>query len=499
MNARDGGQRQVAAVVLAAGGSTRMGRTKQLLPIEGQPMVRRVVQAVCAAGLAQVVVVLGAQAQAIAETLTDLPVEIVVNDAWAAGLSTSVRAGLAALRDEVQAALMVLADQPALSPDLLHKLVERYRASGAPIVAPVFAGRRGNPVLFDRSLFAELAAVEGDRGGRVLLQTHAAQVDWVTVTDEAILLDIDTPADYHAWAGQAPGGESKDWPINALAHTGPKEGDGLKTMGQQIDKLGIIQHIIIDMDGVLYRGNEPIPGTAAFLDFLRREEIGFLLATNNATRTPDQFVAKLADMGVTVYPHEILTSSIATAGYLAGIAPPGTRVFVVGQDGLHSALREAGFHLVDRDAEYVVVGMDFTICYDRLRDATLEIRTGATFIGTNPDKTFPSEVGIVPGAGSLLAFLEAATGVKPTVVGKPGTTMIEQALQRLGARAETTAMLGDRLETDILGGQRSGLLTILVLSGVTDRALLAGSEIQPDLVFEDVAHLQAIWQEARRR
>ncbi len=209
MKARDREQPKVAAVVLAAGGSTRMGRTKQLLPLDGQPMVRRVVQAVCAAGLAQVVVVLGAQAEAISEALTDLPVEIVVNDAWAVGLSTSVRAGLAALRAEVQAALMVLADQPALSPDLLHRLVERYRASGAPIVAPAFGGQRGNPVLFDRRLFAELAAVEGDRGGRVLLRAHAAQVEWVTVDDKAILLDIDTPDDYQAWADQAPGGEGE--------------------------------------------------------------------------------------------------------------------------------------------------------------------------------------------------------------------------------------------------------------------------------------------------
>ena len=209
MKARDRKQPQVAAVVLAAGGSTRMGRTKQLLPLDGQPMVRRVVQAVCAAGLAQVVVVLGAQAEAISEALTDLPVEIVVNHAWAAGLSTSVRAGLAALRAEVQAALMVLADQPALSPGLIHRLVERYRASGAPIVAPAFGGQRGNPVLFDRRLFAELAAVEGDQGGRVLLRAHATQVEWVTVDDRAILLDIDTPDDYQAWADQAPGGEGE--------------------------------------------------------------------------------------------------------------------------------------------------------------------------------------------------------------------------------------------------------------------------------------------------
>ena len=270
-------------------------------------------------------------------------------------------------------------------------------------------------------------------------------------------------------------------------------------MNHRTSKLRTIRHIIIDMDGVLYRGAKAIPGTREFVEFLRENDIGFVLATNNATRTPQQFVDKLAGMGVKVHTEEVLTSAIATAGYLAGIAPPGARVFVVGQDGLHSALQEAGFHLVDKDAEYVVVGMDFTICYERLRDATLQIRAGATFIGTNPDKTFPSELGIVPGAGSLLAFLEAATGVTPTVIGKPGTAMVEQALAHMGARAETTAMLGDRLETDILAGQKGGLLTVLVLSGVTDRTMLAQSDVQPDLMFDDVVHLRAIWQEALGR
>jgi 4-nitrophenyl phosphatase len=259
-----------------------------------------------------------------------------------------------------------------------------------------------------------------------------------------------------------------------------------------------LRHLIIDMDGVLYRGDEPIPGTRAFVDFLRAQEIGFVMATNNATRTPQQFVAKLAGMGVTVHAEEILTSSLATAGYLASVATPGTRVFVVGQDGLRAALRDAGFDLVEDEAEYVVVGMDFAVCYERLAQATLLIRAGARFVGTNPDRTFPSERGIMPGAGSLLAFMEAATDVTPTVIGKPETAMIDQALARMGARADTTAMLGDRLETDILAGRRAGLLTLLVLSGVTDRALLAKSEIQPDLVFRDVAHLHTIWEEALR-
>ncbi len=260
--------------------------------------------------------------------------------------------------------------------------------------------------------------------------------------------------------------------------------------------LSDIRHLIIDMDGVLYRGNQAIPGTAGFLDLLRERGIGFVLATNNSTKTPEQYTAKLADMGVTVHPGEVLTSAQATAGYLAGIARPGARVFVVGMDGLWTALRQAGFTLVEEEAEYVVVGMDFRVCYERLAQATLQIRAGARFIGTNPDLTFPSERGIIPGAGALLAFLQAATGVAPIVIGKPETAMIDQALARLGASAATAAILGDRLETDILAGQRAGMRTLLVLSGVTDRTMLARSEIQPDLVFDDVAHLHAVWKEA---
>ncbi|MGD9047149.1 MAG: TIGR01457 family HAD-type hydrolase [Anaerolineae bacterium] len=265
---------------------------------------------------------------------------------------------------------------------------------------------------------------------------------------------------------------------------------------EQIDILRNLRNLVIDMDGVLYRGSEVIPGTGEFIGFLRDNGIGFVLATNNATRTQQQFVEKLAGMGVAIQASEVLTSSLATAGYLADIAPQGTRVFVVGMDGLQEALLEAGFALVEDQAEYVVVGMDFSVCYERLAQATLQIRAGAPFIGTNPDLTFPSEQGIVPGAGSLLAFLEAATSVTPTVIGKPGTAMMEQALAHLSAQPANTAMVGDRLETDILAGQRAGLHTLLVLSGVTDRAMLAGSYIQPGLVFDDVAHLRAVWEEA---
>ena len=188
----------VAAIVLAAGGSVRMGQPKQLLAIGGRPMVRRVAEAVCGTGLAQVVVVVGADAAAVAQALAGLPVTIVVNEAWANGLSTSVRVGIRSLRPEIQAALIVLADQPALTPELLETLVVRYRATGAPIVVPFFQGRRGNPVLFDRTLFPELLAVEGDQGGRALLGRYGQQMERVDVNDAAVTMDVDTRQDYES-------------------------------------------------------------------------------------------------------------------------------------------------------------------------------------------------------------------------------------------------------------------------------------------------------------
>ncbi len=197
MEAERGETLQVGAIILAAGASRRMGQPKQLLPVAGQPMVRRVTEAVCAAGLAQVIVVLGAHAQAVASVLQGLPVDLVVNHAWQAGLSTSVRAGIGALRPDIDAVLLVLADQPGLGPDLLRTLVDRYRAEGAPLVAPFYQGQRGNPVLFDRALFAELEGVEGDRGGRAIITRHEADLARVEVDDRAVLADIDTLEDYH--------------------------------------------------------------------------------------------------------------------------------------------------------------------------------------------------------------------------------------------------------------------------------------------------------------
>jgi 4-nitrophenyl phosphatase len=181
---------------------------------------------------------------------------------------------------------------------------------------------------------------------------------------------------------------------------------------------------------------------------------------------------------------------------MAQRGPAGATVYVIGEDGLHEASRERGLTLVDeraQQAEFVVVGWDRTLTWDKLRQACLLIRRGAHFVGTNPDRTYPTPEGLVPGNGATLAALEAATDVAPVIVGKPEPLLYRVALERLGTLPAETAALGDRLETDILGGVRAGTRTILVLSGVTTPAQLAASELQPDEVYTDIGAIARAW------
>jgi len=259
-----------------------------------------------------------------------------------------------------------------------------------------------------------------------------------------------------------------------------------------MDKLQSIKSLIIDLDGVLYRGDKPIESAREFIAFLQRGGIPFVLLTNNSTRTPGQYVKKLAGMGIAIEESAILTSAQATALYLEKIAPPGARVYAIGEDGLRAALGET--YTLSRDgADFVVVGMDTKLTYEKLKTATLLIRGGARFIGTNPDKTLPTEEGLIPGSGAILAALEAATGVAPFVVGKPEPAIFDLALARMKVGKEGAAVIGDRLETDILGGQRAGLITILVLSGATSQQDLGNSPVKPDFVFKNVKQLYESW------
>jgi len=191
-----------------------------------------------------------------------------------------------------------------------------------------------------------------------------------------------------------------------------------------MQRLITIRHLIIDMDGVLYRESDAIPGLVDFFGFLRQRDTRFVLATNNSTRTPAQYVEKMAGMGVQITPADLITSAQATAAYLREISPPGTPVYAVGQVGLTTALQEAGFVLDSRRVEFVVAGLDVHVTYEKLKTATLLIHRGARFIGTNPDVTLPTAEGLAPGAGAILAAIQASTGVAPTVIGKPEPTML---------------------------------------------------------------------------
>ncbi len=259
--------------------------------------------------------------------------------------------------------------------------------------------------------------------------------------------------------------------------------------------LSSIKAFAIDGDGVLYRGNTPMPGLADFFAFLRQQSMPFTLVTNNATKTQRDFSDKLARFGVKISPAKVITSSTATAEYLQSQYPAGTQLFVLGR-GVRHAVQAAGFVLADSEVAAVVVGMDFDINYKKLHTATTLITGGARFIGTNPDRSFPFEGGIAPGNGAILAALEAATGVAPFVIGKPYPPMFRSALAHMGVDAAHAAIIGDRLETDILGGNQLGMHSILVMSGVTTRDMVAAGNIQPDWVFDDIATLLAAMRDA---
>lgn len=260
-----------------------------------------------------------------------------------------------------------------------------------------------------------------------------------------------------------------------------------------------IRALIIDMDGVLWHGTQAMPGLVEFFQTLNDLDIRYILATNNASLTPEQYVTKLANMGVTVSQKQILTSGMATALYLSErVNPKETRVFVVGEDGATQPLVELGFTLTglyevnnsdkpeQKGADIVVCGKDETLTWAKLATASLNIRAGASFIGTNADTTLPTEHGITHGNGAILAALEVATGVSPTIIGKPEPIIYQQALSLLGVSPEQTVALGDRLETDILGAVRTGIRSIMVLTGISSEADLQDSDYQPTWVMADI-------------
>jgi 4-nitrophenyl phosphatase len=251
-----------------------------------------------------------------------------------------------------------------------------------------------------------------------------------------------------------------------------------------------LRGFIFDMDGVIYRGKAVLPGAVEFVAGLRRAGIPFLFLTNNATTPPQKVAGRLADMGIPASAHQVVTSAEVTAASLAA-EMPGRRVLLIGEEGIQQALTAAGFTFTDdyRQAELVVVSMDRGCTYARLREAGLAIQRGAPFYATNTDRSLPTEAGLIPGAGALVGALEIATGVQAAAFGKPQPGIFFYALKRLGAPAQLTAVVGDRPETDILGGQRAGLHTIAVLTGASTAEAFAALQPPPDWVFADLSEL----------
>jgi 4-nitrophenyl phosphatase len=274
-----------------------------------------------------------------------------------------------------------------------------------------------------------------------------------------------------------------------------------------IDNIG---GLIIDMDGVLWHGKQALPGLAAFFSLLRDKQLPFILATNNASLTQQQYIEKLAGMGVTVCADEVLTSSMATAAYLREhVSADKKRVFVIGEEGLKQPLLDYGYELtelyqvnqpdkgiVNDGADIVVSGLDRTLTWDKLATATLNIRAGALFYATNADTTLPTELGEVMGNGGTLAALEAATGVKPICIGKPEPVLYQQALKILGTTQHNTIAIGDRLNTDILGAVNAGMRSIMVLTGVSSEADIKAVDYQPDWVMQDLDAVTAALKQA---
>lgn len=245
---------------------------------------------------------------------------------------------------------------------------------------------------------------------------------------------------------------------------------------------------LIDMDGVIYRGSHLIPGADCFVNRLREFDVPFLFLTNNSQRTRRDVATKLQRMGIDAEEQHVFTCAMATARFLAQQKPEGT-AYVIGEGGLLNALHSNGYAIVDHDPDYVVVGEGRTLSAEMVEAASRMIAGGAKLIATNLDPNCPTANGLRPGCGATVAMLETATGINAFSVGKPSPVMMRAARKELGLRAEQTTMIGDTMETDILGGVQLGYRTVLVLSGGTRPEDLARYAYRPDIVVDSVADL----------
>jgi NagD protein len=245
---------------------------------------------------------------------------------------------------------------------------------------------------------------------------------------------------------------------------------------------------LTDMDGVLVHENHPIPGAAELLEQWRNEGKPYLVLTNNSIFTPRDLSARLRASGLVVPEESIWTSALATADFLKSQIPGGS-AFVIGEAGITTALHEAGFVMTESDPDYVVIGETRNYSFEAITKAIRLIGAGSRFIATNPDATGPSADGPMPATGAVAALITKATGKEPYVIGKPNPMMFRSALNKIGAHSETTAMIGDRMDTDIVAGIEAGLHTILVLTGISDQAEIDRYPFRPDEILGSVAEL----------
>ncbi len=250
-----------------------------------------------------------------------------------------------------------------------------------------------------------------------------------------------------------------------------------------------IQALILDMDGVLWRGEKLLGDLPAIFAKIDRLGLRLVLATNNASRSPQQYLDKFRSLGITLELPQIINSAQATAYYLLQRHPQGGPVYIIGEEGLGSTLQDQGFYHADQNVLAVVASLDRAITYHKLKQATLLIRAGVPFIGTNADKSYPAPEGLLPGAGAILAAIETASDTKPILIGKPQPVLYEIALRTLGTTPEETLMVGDRLETDIAGAQNFGCASALVLSGVTTSEMAQDWQPAPDFIAADLTEL----------
>jgi 4-nitrophenyl phosphatase len=254
-----------------------------------------------------------------------------------------------------------------------------------------------------------------------------------------------------------------------------------------------IKALILDMDGVIWKADAPIGDLDEIFARIQARGLKYVFATNNGTKTPEQYGQRLVDFGVNAEPWQVVTSALGVAHMLAQKFPLGTKIFMIGEDGIRQALTEKGFEILSvaeaPNAQVVVMGLDRDIDFAKMLEATLLVRRGIPFYGTNPDKTFPTPRGEIPGAGAWISVITTATDIEPIYAGKPYPFMMELSLEMLGTKKEETLVVGDRLETDIAAGQAVGCPCALVLSGVSTKEQAGLWLPKIDIIVDDLTTL----------